>query len=193
MMALPVAAGRLDLYERATPSPDYLSYVRQHGLNMARVGYFAGTCAVLPIDILDGHRFDLAAEDSEASLGFICECLATDGETVIDLVAWPVNHPERVLTMFGKAGLLGAWEATSPGTYFMGGSLTMHRTPLDWLKADCRGAAVVVPHIAARLLIDLPGPIAARDLAHGRYLKALAKSVIRDDQILVPANSRRAA
>ena len=106
------------------------------------------------------------------------EAFGPDGQTVADLVAWPLAHPEHVMTMFGRCGLLGVWEALGPATYFMGGALNLYRTPLDWLREGCRGAAIVVPSIAAQQLVDAPGFIAAQDHRHGRELVQLLQAVI---------------
>ena len=77
-------------------------------------------------------------------------------------------------------------EAINPASYYLNTPLLMHRTPLDWLKAGCRGAVVVVPHVAARMLLDLPGKVAAQDEVHGQELERLRRSVLPVDQILVP-------
>jgi len=49
----------------------------------------------------------------------------------------------------------------------------MHRTPFDWARSGCQGAAVAVPRLAGRALIDIPGEVQAADWAHARELKRL--------------------
>ena len=149
----------------------YMEYIRKHQLEMSTIFDFAGLCAVLPISVCGNGRFDFLVATVP---GFVCEAFGEDGQTVIDLVAWTIDRPDQVLSMFGRAGLLGAWEAMNPATYFMGGLLKLHRTPLEWLKADCRGSTVVTSHIAARMLLEAPGNIAADNHAHGREISSSA-------------------
>lgn len=174
---------RQSFYERSYATADFLYYVRRHGLELGRISGFAGATGILPIVDCGSARFDFEAP-GELSAGFICEALAEDGETVIDLVAWPLDRPTTVLTMFGRAPLLGLWEAMNPATYFGGKPLQMHRTPLEWLQAGCRGAAVVRPSAAARLLFELDGAIAGKDERHRRQLVDLLRSVVDDRKIV---------
>jgi hypothetical protein len=118
---------------------------------------------------------------------------ATDGETVIDLVAWPIANPTDFHTLCGAVPMLGLWQAFNAATYVFDYPLVMHRTPLDWLKAGCEGAAIVIPSLAARSFLDLPGRIGAADLAHQRELKSLLNDMIRAVEIVSPKTVRRAA
>lgn len=171
---------------------DTLAYFRSAGIERTPEANFAiGAATVCSIADHGNRHFDFDATGVDA---LVCEALAEEGETCIDLVAWPLDRPGHVLTMFAKCGLLGAFDAFSASSYTMGCPLTIHRTPLDLFKSGFRGAAIVTPHVAARLLLDVPGQIAARDYRHGRELKALVESVIPRDRIVVPANKvRRAA
>lgn len=164
----------------------YRNYIRLHEIDQALVCGFAGACVVRNVMDCGNQRFDFANGEAEQLPAFVCEAFGSDGESLVDLVAWPLDSPNKVMSMFGRCGLLGAWEAMNPATYFMDSSLVMHRTPLEWLQAGCRGAVVVTPYVAARMFLDLPGKIAARDDIHGRQLEALRRSVLPKDQILVP-------
>ncbi|RUT28323.1 hypothetical protein EMQ25_17205 [Arsenicitalea aurantiaca] len=184
---------RHQFYERAWPTPAYIAYVRRHVLDVGLISDFVGGTAVMSVVDCGNGRFDWDATGSRYD-AFVCEAYDVDGETTIDIVAWPVDGPGHVLTMFGRAPLLGLWHALNPATYTLGKALVMHRTPLDWLKAGCAGAAVVTPRLAARQLMDIPGPIAARDRAHARELLRMAHSVVDDEQIVVAAaDNARAA
>ncbi|WP_206524703.1 hypothetical protein [Devosia sp. 1566] len=185
-------AAREEFYERAWAHPKYMHYVRQHGLQLARINGFAGATGMLPVVDCGGGHFDFEAP-GELVEAFICEALGEDGESVIDLVAWPVNRPTTVMSMFGRAPVLGLWEAVNPSTYFGGKALQMHRTPLEWLQSGCRGAAVVVPHLAARFLFDVEGPIAGKDERHRRQLLDLVRSIVDDRKIICTAEQARAA
>jgi hypothetical protein len=96
--------------------------------------------------------------------------------------------------MFGRCGLLGLWQAMAPGTYFMGGSLKLHRSPLAWLQAGCDGAAIVDRYLAGRQLLEAPGRIAAEDKAHGREISLLLRGAADiDNKVIYPVAMRRAA
>jgi hypothetical protein len=123
----------------------------------------------------------------------VIEARGEDGETVIDLVAWPVASPTGVHTLLGQAAMLGLWQAFNAATYVFDVPLVMHRTPLAWLQANCEGAAVVIPKLAVRTFLDLPGRIGADDLAHQRELKGLLNDMIRAVEIVSPKTVRRAA
>ena len=163
---------------------------------MRTIAAFIGGYGLASIIECGGNRFEFADlnESAQPSFdAFVFEAFDADGETVIDLVSWRPDEPSHVLSMFGRCGLVGLWEAMGPATYFMGGFLTMHRTPLDSLKAGCKGAAVVTSSIAARQLVDIPGRVAARDQAHGRQLSQLLQSVVDPNKIIVPSRPWRAA
>ncbi|RWO41376.1 hypothetical protein [Mesorhizobium sp.] len=185
---------RLEYYEladAAVGSADFLKYIRHHQIDVASAGGFAGATAVLPIGKLGDQRFNF---DPDGDLAFVCEAYAVDGESIVDLVAWLLNEPGTPLTMFGRGGLLGLWQAMAPGTYFMGGSLRLHWTPLKWLQAGCDGAAVVDPHLAGQELLVAPGPIAAEDQAHGRdIVKLLRSAAAIDNKVIAPFENRRVA
>ncbi len=187
-----LTAARETLYDSSRTTPEFLHYVRHHGLELGRISGFAGATGILPIVDCGNGRFDWEAP-GELIPGFVCEALAEDGETIIDLVAWPLERPTTVLTMFGRAPLLGLWEAMNPATYFGGNALQMHRTPLEWLQAGCRGAAVVRPASAARLLFGIDGAVAGKDRQHARELLHLIRGVVGPDKVRWPADRQRAA
>jgi hypothetical protein len=183
-----VMAARVEFHERAVPSFAATTYLRESGVDQAALIGFIGSLSVMSAAFHEDRRFDFADDGVDA---LVLEGFGADGETVVDLVAWPLAEAARPACMFGRVGLLGLWEAMGAATYAMGGALTIHATPLDWLRAGCRGAAIVDPRTAARQMLDLPGKVLARDVEHGRYLRALVRSVVPDDFVLVP--ERRAA
>ena len=191
-----VLIARAEFYARAHTSRAYINYVRQHAIEPWVVKDFAGATAIVPIYDCTSGRFDfephLQCPDDPVE-AFVCEVLDTDGETTIDLAAWPLSKPEKVFTMFGRAPALGLWEADNFSTYYLGKSLCMRRTPLEWLTSGCSGAAIVSPQLAGRWLLDLPGPVAARDNAHARQLHQLKMSVLDQARVMVATNEERLA
>lgn len=172
-----------------------LDYFKSAGISMchAEKDYSIGIVTVANVQDHGNHRFDFT--DKGGFRALVCEALAEDAETTIDLVAWPLDRPAHVMSAFGKCAYLGAFDVHNPATYCMGYPLVVHKTPLDYMRAGFRGAAIVTPKLAARQFIDIPGQIAAQDYRHGRDLKRLIESVIPRDRVVVPAQPqlRRAA
>lgn len=173
-------SARAEFYARAWPSPTSIEYARRHELDVDTIARFAGAFGIAEVIDCNNRRFDFRESDNSFAAAII-EAFGSDGETCVDLVGWPLDRPDYVMTVAGRCGLLGAWEAMNPATYIMGARLRMHRTPLGWLKAGCEGAVVVVAQIAARMLLELPGKVAGEDPRHARALQRLARSVVPDD------------
>ncbi len=182
---------RLDLLHRANPTDRFLSYVRDQHLDPAVIGRLAGIAAVTRIVNCGNRRFEFDDDHEDAVDGFVLEAFDTDGETVIDLVAWPLDRPDEPMTMFGRCGLLGAAAAMDTTSFIFDKPISIHKTPLHWLKAGY-GAAVVDPRRAAWMLIEIPGRIAGQDREHTRKLLELAETVIDRSRFVAPA-ARRAA
>jgi hypothetical protein len=161
-------------------------YFQKHNLDPLICADFAGLAAVVQVVDCGNHRFDFHEGHEDAFPAFVCEAFGDDGETTIDLVAWPLNRPEHVLTMFGCCGLLGLWEAVSAAGTVFNFPLPVHRTPLDWLQAECRGAAVVNSRLAGPLLLNIPAGITARDVRHGRELKTMLDAATPHTRVVVP-------
>lgn len=167
---------------------------QEHNLDPLICADFAGMGAVVPIVDCGNGRFDFHEGHQDAFQAFVCEAIDADGESIIDLVAWHVDRPAQVLSMFGRVGLLGLWEAVSAAGSVFNSPLPVHRTPLDWLKAECRGAAVVDRRLAGPLLLNISAGIAACcDERHGRELKAMLDAATPRTRIVVPARIARAA
>jgi hypothetical protein len=184
-MRLSLVRALSELFELALQTSDYCDYIRQQGIAMNELAPMAGTTAVIDVVDCGGQRFDWAARGNPFR-AFVCEAYEADGVTTADLVAWPIVNPRNVYSMFGNAAWVGASRAWSYDTYYLGKALDIHRCPLDWIKAGCTGAAVVDQNLAARELIDLPGPIAARDRSHAEELATLIQTVTKRTRILVP-------
>lgn len=187
---------RRDLYERADPSEAFLDYTSEQHLDLDVIDRFAGIGALTDILICGKGRFDFAPPDhGEAVTGFAVEAFDADDETVIDLVAWPIDRPGEPCSMFGRVGLLGIANAVNPATYFLDEPLRIARNPLRWLQAGGRGACVIDPRRAAFELIDASGMgrIAGEDHRHTRQLVRLAESVVDRSRFVTPTPAREAA
>jgi hypothetical protein len=189
-----LCAARLEFHDRveATLGSDaYLRYVRENHLPTHTLAPHVGAFGVIRIVQYINRRFDFA---DDGDLGFVMEAYGADGETIVDLIAWRLSHSDLPMTLFGRCGLLGLWQAMAPGTYFMGGTLRLHRTPLLWMQSGCDGAAIVDEHVAGRQLMEVPGRIAAEDRVHAREISRLLRTAADiDNKVIAPIPSRRAA
>jgi hypothetical protein len=99
----------------------------------------------------DGNIFDHDPEGVPA-LTF----RATDRGEVIDLIAWQ-PRTGQIASLCRTAFCLGDIDDVfNPATYFAGDCLRVHRTPLDWLKADRDGICIVKPALTYAYLRDAP-------------------------------------
>ena len=188
-----ISGALAELYDLNRPRLKTVDYLAKHGIDINAVAGFCGSPTVLPITLLPNRHFDFSDHGAGAVDGVVIEARGEDGETVTDLCAWPTADPTDVRTLLGRAPMIGLWAALNPATYVFDTPLIMHRTPLAWLQAECAGAAVVIPRLAARAFLDLPGRIGAADLAHQRELKSLLTDMIRGVEIVSPKPIRRAA
>jgi hypothetical protein len=186
MIDLRISGALAEFYSRAWYTPALASYLQRVALNLEVVIAHAGACAVVPVVDRGNGRFDFGQPDVDP-LAFVCECLGEDGETPVDIIAWPTDAPARVMSMLGRAGMVGLWAAHNPATYYLNKPLLLYRTPLNWLKAGCRGAAIADRRIASRQFLELPGAIAGEDHEHGRELLAIAEMVVDRTRILAPS------
>lgn len=64
-----------------------------------------------------------------------------------DAIAWQ-PRTGALACWRGVAFCLNEEAIDNPATYFAGGALKIHRTPLDWLRADGNGIVIVQPRYA---------------------------------------------
>ena len=187
---LPLLAARAELNRRGEPTIDWLDYVRNSAIDIATVCRFAGMLAVTHCVFYDHRSFDFAdPAEREAEPAAVIEALGDDGETVVDLVAWPLEAPDRFCSLFGDVSMLGADRVGNPATYFGGAHLQLYKTPLRWLQAGCARRG---DHRSARRAVRAAagvGPIAGEDIDHARAIQKLTQ--LPPQRVLAP--SRMAA
>lgn len=170
---------RAEFLGLARPS---VRYCRDHGLDWATIEAACGGVFVAPIRP-DRSWFDFDPEGVDAA---VCEALADDGVTVVDLVAWLVDDPALWWTAVGMAAVLGEAYANNPASGFGGAPLRLFRHPLAWLKARCEGTVILHDQRGGRWLMDLPlNAILAEDQAHARHLDAMRSAAARHPKILL--------
>lgn len=78
--------------------------------------------------------------------------------TVIDLIAWRTLAPDAWLWRNGDGWALGIDQITQPSPWDGFREITLHATPLDWLRAGGDGACILdwsaVSHIRRLALFD---------------------------------------
>lgn len=170
---LALLAARAELNGRAEPTIDWLDFIKNNAIDIPTVCRFAGVLAVTHC-IFYGRRFDFVDPcEREAEPAAVIEALGDDGETVVDLVAWPLEAPDRFCSLFGDVSVLGADRIGNPATYFVGAHLQLFKSPLRWLQAGCEGAVIIEPHGARFVLRRAIGPIAGEDVDHARAIQKL--------------------
>ena len=113
------------------------------------------------------------------------------GET-IDLVAWQ-PHSGKLAAWQSRAFCLGDLEQVlSPATYFAGGALRVHRTPLEWLRAYRDGIVIVQPHLTYAYLRNARR-LSFADAAHARQVEEWLKTPKPSVELLVEIPERAMA
>lgn len=172
---------RLDLMEASRPSVDYC---RAQGVDFAGTVPSCGGVFLAEVEPA-GARFEPV---EGGRLAAWCDVLAEDAETVIDVVAWPIDQPAHWWTLAGTAPALGLAHAANPATYALGFPLRLHRTPLAWLQAECDGAVILNRLAGGRWLRELEAPrVAAADADHAAEIDAALKAAYPLPRILLPA------
>jgi hypothetical protein len=120
--------------------------------------------------------------DDRVAMTFVCRNHIGDP---IDVAAWSPPHP--VSLWLGWAALLGAEGLFKPR---MTEGLAVHATPLEWLRAACRGVVVLDPQKAKGLLYRAQ-PLEVATVDQGRELRRAME--VKPPIILVSQNWRAAA
>lgn len=181
---------RMDMYERAEPSEDWLRYMSANSINIVEAYAHVNILAVTGAEFFEGRRFDFSSNGVQTA---VIEVLGDDAETVVDLCAWPVDRPQDFATALGRADGLGVWQVQNPATYIGGRPLLVHRTPLEWLQTECRGVVILNEHSAPRWLAPASGPIAGQDVVHARSIARMLAGYFDPESILAPVKARRIA
>jgi hypothetical protein len=116
------------------------------------------------VRFLENETFKFAEDGDRALVFRVFDC-----GTQVDLVAWS-HRQKQLATWRGFAFALGQDNISNTATYFAGSALHVHRTPLDWLKADRFGICIVQPRFAYAHLGNVPRLICP-DETHARELE----------------------
>ena len=101
--------------------------------------------------------------------------------------------PAQLASWRGQAFCLGdVDDIFNPATYFDGGALRVHETPLQWLLADRDGIVIVRPDLAHAYLASCQR-LAFSDRAHARQVDKWLQPPKPTVEILVEVEERAAA
>jgi len=172
-----------DYYSIADWSKAAAGYAKEQKLDLRLVNAFAGVFAILPCVFENGF---FAIDFDEGEPGAVIEALGDDGETTLDLVAWPTRKPDQFATVLNNADALGIGNVTNPASWAFDNQLHVHRTPLSWLKAGCSGCCILDHRYVAYWLGQALGPIVAESREHASALSMLLNPRFDERRILFP-------
>ena len=185
--------------------PERITYVKMHNLKLdeiqAHAGLF-GVCLCIFPGLSNSTGLPCFHFCCDGVPSAVVEVLDEDGKTVLDLLAWPLAEPEAFATAVGNADVVGATNMRSTAYCPFTQPLWVHRTPLGWIKAACKGCVIINPSYAGYWLRKCNRQILAEDLDHGRELRGmLQKKFITKTPLpefdmsglLFPAHCARAA
>ncbi len=113
----------------------------------------------------DRHTFDFD-DSGEPALIFRAE----DRGECTDLIVWSART-NKIASWRNAAFCLGDQDdCFNPGSWALGGALRVHRTPLEWLKANRDGITIIRPDLTYAMLRHVPRIVFA-DAAYGRQVR----------------------
>lgn len=179
-----VQEARAEFYDRALDQmSDNLDLLRSLGLNSQALPTYLGALAVVKVtfDAIEGWDFSDHGEPA-----IVAEVFGRDGETPIDLVAWPVDAPDQFETFAGYGEGFGIEQVNVASSYFGGRPLVVHRTPLKWLRAGGLGVVILNQRNAPEWLGEARGCLATESIGHGHQLARLLLGYFPPSRILAP-------
>lgn len=117
---------------------------------------------------------------------------AEDREEATDLIAWSARTNKLATWRCATFCLGDLDQVFNPATYFMGGALRVHGTPLDWLRAERDGIVLVRPDLAFAYLRNCPHLVVG-EAVFGRQLDKWIQPPRPTCKILVETQEERRA
>lgn len=174
------------LFNDAGWDPDCWHAIKAAGVDIDHVTNVAGPIVRTLVSFSHDGCFEF---DNMGAVAFAMAVHDEDAETVVDLVAWSALDPATFGTLFG-AGVLGLDCLWNPASY-VDGPCKVFASPLAWLKAGCRGTAILDHEAAREAFRRATGPITTENLDHAQRL--LRSGIVPAHRLLVPATWRVAA
>jgi hypothetical protein len=183
-----VLRAAINLFDSTEPSRKLETTLKAQGVDYRAVADRTGPICLRRITI-DDDSWTFEIDEELGEPGFVMAVHAIDAETVIDLVGWPVRHPEAWGTYFGFAGLLGGDAAANPASFFEA-PCPIWSTPLALLQSGLNGCVVLNPRLAAPILTEAPGLFQCEDEDQARWL--IDTGAIALTELMVPARGAAA-
>ena len=184
---------RQQLYAMGDPTPEFLEYTRDFGLDHKAIQAHAGIFAVVLASAgRDNNGLPIFNFDTEGVPTAVIEAILFDENRepfVCDIVSWTLADPKSVATALGAnegAAVLGAFNMPQRGRT----RLWVHPTPLAWLQAKCEGCVPLKEEGARYWLNRAGGPFAVGGLEEGRWLRDLLGPHSADHSIFVAVKRR---
>lgn len=116
----------------------------------------------------------------------------TEGGDLVDLVAWRTTQPERWWLRFGTGWAIGADDLGEVDRW--GGPAPMvYGSPLDWLRADCRGSVILDWSRDVMVALQNHAAIDCANSALAATLRDAIAQTVRLPKIAVTKEIRHAA
>lgn len=158
-----------------------------------------GLYGVAPVRIDKLGRFYLAEDgqpafllpvfDGPTSGGDYSRCPVRD---VLDFVAWLAADPAQFWTLRGESWALGADQA-GIAAWADSGPLTVHQSPVAWLRAGCRGCCVLDWSSDGPSRLGRANHLIAANRDHAAKLKRWTTPTVRVPRISFRQGRRAAA
>jgi len=104
MMRASILAACFELARLAEAAmPETLAYLKRNGIRLTRA--MSDCVGTITLAWITDHGNSLFDFDSFGFEAIVCDVMGEDGETAIDLIAWPVDTPETILSMFAVVAL----------------------------------------------------------------------------------------
>lgn len=118
------------------------------------------------------------------AFGLPCHAVgAYEGDNLADIVAWPLDRPMQHARLARRAWSLGGDWALSANRF---DPPTVHRHPLGWLQAGCRGLVILDAAVAREQMWHV-GELRAEDDGHADELCRLMVPPKWRGKMMVPA------
>ena len=187
LTAIRVTLTAARLFNQPMPDQAAWRYLEEAGVDLNAICDLANPIVCTNGSIDDGSfTFDPLGEAF-----LVTSVLGEDAETTVDFVGWSAREPEKFGSMYRTCGVLGIDQLLNPATYVDGAPCLIWRTPLNWLRAGCKGAVILDADMAKNPLRAAPGLLAAETLEHARQL--VAAGLLPKSRLVVPVPDGRAA
>ena len=139
------------------------------------------------------HKASRTADSDDAAIasGSVVTAVPVAISSSTNRSSWtPVQN--ALATWRGDAFALGQEAVFNPATYFDGGALHVHETPLQWLRADRQGI-VILRHDLSHAYLAHCQRLACSDTGFAKKVKAWLQPRKPTVKILVEAQAEKAA